>query len=193
MFHLTHNSWPSTVFKTQLSSYVSLFLLWEGCLWLRARSESSVSWSPTHLRFAKLNGMDRSFFWGGLFFFFKDIIFKETGREGEREGEKHRCTQEKHLSVATHMPPTKDLAFKPGVCPNQESNRWPFSLRNDTHPTEPHQSGLKWTAFEEESQVPRPGLWKDSDSMWVRVAFLPYLPSLCTHSQHFIQARLLAL
>ena len=39
--------------------------------------------------------------------FFKDFllfIFKERGREGEREGEKCQCV------VASHVPPTGDLA-----------------------------------------------------------------------------------
>ena len=30
---------------------------------------------------------------------------------------------------------------KPRMCPAQESNQWPFGLRDDTQPTEPHQSG----------------------------------------------------
>ena len=49
--------------------------------------------------------------WG--FFFFKDFIylFLERGREGEREGEKHHCV------VASHAPPTGDLACNPGMCP----------------------------------------------------------------------------
>ena len=46
--------------------------------------------------------------------FFKDFIyfiFRERGREGEREGEKHQCV------VASCMPPTGDLAQNTGVCP----------------------------------------------------------------------------
>ena len=54
-----------------------------------------------------------------LFFLFKDIIylFLERGREEEREGEKHKCV------VASHTPPTGDLACNPGMCPDWESNR----------------------------------------------------------------------
>ena len=47
--------------------------------------------------------------------FFKNILFiffRERGREGEREGEKHQCV------VASHMPPTRDLAQNTGMCPN---------------------------------------------------------------------------
>ena len=46
-----------------------------------------------------------------LFFIFKTLfvlkilfIFRENGKEGEKEGEKHQCV------VASHMPPTGDLA-----------------------------------------------------------------------------------
>ena len=46
----------------------------------------------------------------GYFFFFKDL-FLEKGRVGEREGEKHQCV------VASHVPPTGDLAHNLGVYP----------------------------------------------------------------------------
>ena len=55
-----------------------------------------------------------------LFFFKKDFmcfIFRERGREGEREGEKHHCV------AASCMPPTGDLAHNPGLCPDWESNQ----------------------------------------------------------------------
>ena len=39
------------------------------------------------------------------------FIFRERGREGEREGEKHQCV------VASHMAPIGDLACNPGMCP----------------------------------------------------------------------------
>ena len=42
------------------------------------------------------------------------FIFRERGREGEREGEKHQC--------ASCAPPTGDLARNPGMCPDWESN-----------------------------------------------------------------------
>ena len=49
-----------------------------------------------------------------LFFFlrFYLFIFRERGREGEREGEKHQCV------VASRTPPTGDLALDPGMCPD---------------------------------------------------------------------------
>ena len=62
-----------------------------------------------------------------LFFIFKTLfvlkilfIFRENGKEGEKEGEKHQCV------VASHMPPTGDLAWNPGMCFDWESNWWPF-------------------------------------------------------------------
>ena len=47
------------------------------------------------------------------FFFFKSLfIFRERGREGERKGEKHQYV------VASHTPPTGDLACNPGMFPS---------------------------------------------------------------------------
>ena len=45
------------------------------------------------------------------------FIFRERGREEERAGEKHQCV------VASHVPPTGDLAHNPGMCPDWESNQ----------------------------------------------------------------------
>ena len=62
----------------------------------------------------------------GIAFFKKRFylfIFRGRGREGEREGEKHQCV------VASHTPATGDLAHNPGMCPDWESNRWPFGLQ----------------------------------------------------------------
>ena len=44
-------------------------------------------------------------------------LFLERGREGKRQGEKHQCV------IASHVPPTGDLACDPGMCPDWESNR----------------------------------------------------------------------
>ena len=46
-------------------------------------------------------------FLGSFFKRFYLFIFRERGREGEREGEKHQCV------VASHAPPTGDLATEP--------------------------------------------------------------------------------
>ena len=68
-----------------------------------------------------------------VLFFFK----RERGREGEGEGEKHQCV------VASHAPPTGDLAHNPGMCPNWESNQQPFGSQALAQSTEPHQPGLE--------------------------------------------------
>ena len=64
------------------------------------------------------------------------FIFRQRGREKEREGEKHQCV------VASRVPCTGDLAYNPGMCPNWESNWQPFGLQNGAQSTEPHQPGL---------------------------------------------------
>ena len=57
---------------------------------------------------------------GNMLSFFKRLylfIFRERGRKGEREGEKHQCVT---ASCAT---PTGDLACNPGMCPDWELNQ----------------------------------------------------------------------
>ena len=44
-------------------------------------------------------------------------MFRQRGKEGEGEGEKYQCV------VASHAPPTGDLARNPGICPDWESNQ----------------------------------------------------------------------
>ena len=61
------------------------------------------------------------------------FIFRESGRE--KEGEKHQCV------VASHLPPTGDLAHNPGTCSDWELNQWLFGLQASTQSTEPHQPG----------------------------------------------------
>ena len=71
-------------------------------------------------------------------FFLKILfIFRQRGREGEREGEKHQCV------VASLVPPTGDLACNPGMCPDRESNRKPFGSQASAQSTETHHPGLK--------------------------------------------------
>ena len=54
------------------------------------------------------------------------------GREWEIEGEKHQCV------IASHVPPTGNLACYPGMCPDWESNQQPFGSKAGTQSTEPH-------------------------------------------------------
>ena len=69
-------------------------------------------------------------------YIFKTLfIFRERGREEEREEEKYQCV------VASHVAPTGDLARNPGRCPDWESNQQPFGLQAHAQPTELHQPG----------------------------------------------------
>ena len=65
------------------------------------------------------------------------FILRQRGRVGEREGEKPQCV------VASHTPPTGDPAYNPGMCPDWESNRRPFSSQAGVQSTELHQPGLR--------------------------------------------------
>ena len=84
-----------------------------------------------------------------LFSYFLKIlfIFRERGRKGEREGEKHQCV------VASHAPPTGGLAFNPGMCPNWELNWWPFGFQAHTQSTELYQLGCIMDILEFEKYV----------------------------------------
>ena len=53
-----------------------------------------------------------------IFFFFKTLfIFREQGKEGEREGQKHQCM------VASCTYTIEDLSCNAGMCPDPESNQ----------------------------------------------------------------------
>ena len=73
-----------------------------------------------------------------LFIFFKDFIYLLLERvEGRKRG------RETSSVVASHMPPTGDLACNPGICPDLESNWQPIgSQAGGTQSTEPHQQGI---------------------------------------------------
>ena len=57
------------------------------------------------------------------------LFFRERGREGEEEGERNINVREK-LACAL----TVNQTLNPGVCPDWESNPWPFGLQ-DNAPT----------------------------------------------------------
>ena len=79
----------------------------------------------------------------------KDIIylFLEKRKRRDWEGERHQCV------VASHTPPTRDLACNLGMCPDWESNQWPFGLQASAQSTEPHQPGLDVKFLFQESQL----------------------------------------
>ena len=64
------------------------------------------------------------------------FIFRERGREGERDGKKHQCVG------ASCVPPTGDPACNPGMCPDWELNWRPFVSQVSAQSTEPYQPGL---------------------------------------------------
>ena len=70
-----------------------------------------------------------------------DFMFREREREGE-EKERKIYVKEKHWSVASHMRPYWGPKYNPGMCPDQGSKWWPFTLWDDAQPTESHLSGL---------------------------------------------------
>ena len=72
-----------------------------------------------------------------LFIRFYLFIFRERGKEGERNGEKHQCV------VASHTSSTGDLACNPGMCPDWGLNQQPFTSQSGAQSTEPHQPGLR--------------------------------------------------
>ena len=57
------------------------------------------------------------------------FILRERGREKERE---------RNINVQVRHP---SAAHIPGMCPDQESNWWPFSFGEDAKSTEPYQLG----------------------------------------------------
>ena len=56
------------------------------------------------------------------------FIFRDRGREGGGDKEKHQFV------VASHAPPTGDLARHEGMCPDWGSNRWPVVRRPALNP-----------------------------------------------------------
>ena len=66
-------------------------------------------------------------YWLFFVFFLRFCLFFREGK-GEREGEKYQCV------VTSHMLPTRNLAYKPGMCPEWESNWWPFDSQAGTEP-----------------------------------------------------------
>ena len=67
------------------------------------------------------------------FYFLRFYLLLGRGEGRVKERGKHQCV------VASHTPPTGDLAQNPGMCPDWESNLRPFGSWASAQSTEPHQ------------------------------------------------------
>ena len=74
-------------------------------------------------------------------FFGKEFIYLSL----EGEGRKNNNVWEKYQLATLRMCPDRDLAGKPGTCPDQESNQWPLGVWDNAQLIGPHQSGLKFS------------------------------------------------
>ena len=110
-----------------------------------------------------------------LFVRFYLFILRERGREGEREEEKHQCV------LASHAPPTWNLTYNPGMCPDWESNRKPFGLQAGTQSMESHQPGLCYKTLRVKSFKRHSGfrkiLWKQKEQWFLSYKQAPILTS----------------
>ena len=80
-----------------------------------------------------------------LFLFFRrfNLFFFFRKRKGGRKRERNIDVQRIHWSVASHSPPTGELAGNPSMRPDWESNQRPFGSQAGTLSTEPHSQGKK--------------------------------------------------
>ena len=71
----------------------------------------------------------------GLFLKILFIYFYTEGKGGRKRGrETSMCGCLSHTA-------TGGLPHNPAMCPDRESNQWPFGLQSSTQSTEPHQPG----------------------------------------------------
>ena len=63
------------------------------------------------------------------------LFFRQRGREGEGEGKKHQRV------VASHTPPTGNLARNPSMCSYWKSKLWPFGSQAGIQSTDSQQRG----------------------------------------------------
>ena len=88
-------------------------------------SKANLKWFPA-LRF------------GGRFFFKDFVYFCLESGEGGRKRRRKTSICERYLGQL----PLKRPQWIPGMCPDWELNKWPFSWQASTQSTEPHQPGL---------------------------------------------------
>ena len=134
------------------AEYFFLFLLFkENSNWYwTAWCMTYPLWNNVFRAWVLIMSLKRIICWDNIYLYdFKFKILKkrfylfilERGREGEREEEKHQC------AVASHTPPTGDLARNPGTCPDWELNQRSFDLQASTQFTELHELGLNLECF----------------------------------------------
>ena len=82
------------------------------------------------------------------------MIFRERGREGEKEGEKHQCKRETLTGCPSYTPQMGGLNPQPRHVP------WPeietFGLWDDAQPAESHWPGLDFFL------IAQAEIWKSS-------------------------------
>ena len=80
-----------------------------------------------------------------VLFLLNFYLFLERRERREKERERENTdVPEIPLLVASHTPPTGDLARNQGMCPDWDPNRQPFGLQARTQSPEPHQPGQKY-------------------------------------------------
>ena len=90
------------------------------------------------------------------FSFLKIYLFIFREREGRDVREKH------HPSAASRMPPTRELAHNPGMCPDWKLNQRPCRPQDNTQPTESHRSGQSQVFLKVRSSLyPADRPWKE--------------------------------
>ena len=72
------------------------------------------------------------------------VDFRERGRKGEREGEKHRCERDTSIGCLLYLSLLWDRTCNLGTCPGQESNPRRFGYGMTFQSTEPHWPGQRW-------------------------------------------------
>ena len=95
--------------KNPLKPFLSSLLLDYFCFLPRGNHYPEVAGYPSGAHLKTITFLKNT-----NFFLFYLFIFRERGREGEREGERHQCV------VASRMSPTRDLACNPGMCSDWE-------------------------------------------------------------------------
>ena len=97
-----------------------------GSDWIRAKFWNWKSLCSCCLSLSEPISRDKDCLFSFSFFFF--FWKREKGERGRKRGGKVWCIDvwEKHQLVASHMPPTRDLAHNRGTCPDWELNSWPL-------------------------------------------------------------------